>query len=311
MRVFSYSHTGKRSNNEDYIKFADLAYALCDGVGGIDNGEIASKIVCESFISKAALLKPNEITSSLIRNIIVEVQTELNQKAKEQPVLNGIGTTFCAAVFTDKGLICAHIGDSRIYVIDMVEEKFWRTTDHSVSSELIKSGIIQESGYRKHPMANQLTRAIQALPETDLAITDIQKFKNIDSKHLIFMCSDGVNEVLEDIDLVTILCTKNLTLEEKFSIIQSKCEQSAKDNNSAILIQPEIEYNPFKTQMDEENLWKYLKNKKYDEEKNQKKKWWKILACKTYLKLNLEKVIIVSVLLTVIVTAIISLINYK
>jgi len=160
-------------------------------------------------------------------------------------------------------------------------------------------------------MANQLTRAIQALPETDLAITDIQKFKNIDSKHLIFMCSDGVNEVLEDSDLVTILCTKNLTLEEKFSIIQSKCEQSAKDNNSAILIQPEIEYNPFKTQMEEENLWKYLKNKKYDEGKNKKKKWWKILAGKTYLKLNLEKVIIVSVLLTVIVTAIISLINYK
>jgi len=132
MRVFSYSHTGKRSNNEDYIKLTGFAYVLCDGVGGIDNGEVASSFVGESFIKKVAFFKPNEITSSVLKNIITEVQAELNQKAKEQPELKGIGTTFCAAVFTGKGLFCAHIGDSRIYVIETVEEKYWRTKDHSV-----------------------------------------------------------------------------------------------------------------------------------------------------------------------------------
>jgi protein phosphatase len=288
MKAFSYSHTGKRTNNEDYIELADFAYVLCDGVGGIDNGEIASKFVSDSFIRKVALFKPSEITSSLIKNIIIEVQTELNQKAKEQPELNGIGTTFCAAVFTEKGLICAHIGDSRIYVIDIVEEKYWRTTDHSVSSELIKSGIIQESGSRNHPMANQLTRAIQALPETELAITDIQKFKNMSSKHLIFMCSDGVAEVLEDRVLVTILCTKNLTSEEKFGIIQNKCKQSAKDNNSAILIQPEIEFNSTKTQTEQGNLWTYLKKKDCNEDNNNNK-WWKIFNINTSFKQNHDK----------------------
>jgi PPM family protein phosphatase len=308
MKAFSYSHTGKRTNNEDYIKLADFAYVLCDGVGGIDNGEIASKMVSESFIRKVAFFKPNEITSSLIRNIVIEVQTEFNQKAKEQPLLNGIGTTFCAAVFTEKGLICAHIGDSRIYVIDTDEEKYWRTTDHSISSELIKSGIIKQSGYRNHPMANQLTRAIQVLPETELAITDIQKFKYVSSKHLIFLCSDGVNEVLEDIDLVTILCSKNLTVEEKFSIIQNNCKQSAKDNNSAILIQPVIECNQTETQQKDENIWMYLKGKNNPPDKMNKRKQQKIGLSNTYFNHNRKEILIYSVLILVILVIIFSLI---
>jgi len=308
MRVFSYSDTGKRANNEDYIKLADFAYVLCDGVGGIDNGEVASKKVSESFITKVSLYKSAEISSSLINNIIAEVQTELNQEAKEQPELNGIGTTFCAAVFTEKGLICAHIGDSRIYVIDTLEEKYWKTTDHSVSSELIKSGIIKESGFRKHPLANQLTRAIQALPETDLAITDIQKFKNIDSRHLIFMCSDGVNEVLGDTELVTIFCTKNLTVEEKFSIIQNKCEQRAKDNNSAILIQPVNECNQIETQQKDENTWMYIKGGETTSEKMSKRKQQKAGMNDSYFYHNRKEILIYSVVLLVIMVIIFSLI---
>lgn len=278
MRIFSYSHTGKRSNNEDNIKLADFAFVLCDGVGGIDNGEVASKMVSESFIKKVTLYKSFEITPLLINNIIAEVQTEFNQKAQEQPVLNGIGTTFCAAVLTDNELICAHIGDSRIYVIDTVEEKYWRTTDHSVSSELIKSGIINESGYRNHPMANQLTRAIQANPDLEPVKSDIQQFKNIDSRYLIFICSDGVNEVFTDFDLVNILYRNDLTLGDRFRQIQNKCSQNARDNNSAILIHPEIELFPHKTKSLQENLWIHIKKDKCDEVINDKKKWWKIFG---------------------------------
>ncbi|KAF0237988.1 MAG: protein serine/threonine [Prolixibacteraceae bacterium] len=289
MKVFHYSDIGLRTNNEDHISLSDFAFVLCDGVGGIDNGEIASKTVSESFIKEITSYKSNEITSTLIKKVITKIQIDLNQIAIEKPVLNGIGTTFCAAVFSEKELICVHIGDSRIYIIDTFEEKYWRTNDHTISSELIKSGILEKSKSRNHPFANKLTRAIQADPGIELASSDIQQFKNIDSRYLIFICSDGVNEVLDDFELVNTLCRKNLNLENRFIQIRNYCKHNAKDNNSAILIQPEIEFNPLKTQTEQENLWIYLKENECDKEKNHKKKWWKIFDGETSLKLNLEK----------------------
>lgn len=270
MKVFHYSDIGLRSNNEDYICFSDYAFALCDGVGGIDNGEIASKLVCEAFIREARIYHQCEVTITLIENILTKVQSELNQLAIEQPVLNGIGTTFCAAVFTGSGLICAHTGDSRIYVIDTMEKKFWKTTDHTVSSELVQSGMMKKSKSRNLTFTNQLTRAFQAKPETKMTPPDIQKFENISSRHLIFICSDGINEVMDDFELVNILCRKNISPEDRFNHIRDKCMRYANDNNSAILIQPEIEISRVNTHEEFENIWTFLnKNNKPEKRDNQ------------------------------------------
>ena len=275
MKVFHYSDIGSRTNNEDYISFSDFSFVLCDGVGGIDFGEIASKIVCETFIKEINCYNPGDLTVSLINKVNTKVQIELNKLATERPELNGIGTTFCAVVFSDDKLFCAHAGDSRIYIIDTIEEKYWRATDHSLSNELINSGILKESNSRNHPFTNQLTRAFQANPDSEFTLCDIQQFKNIDSGKLIFICSDGVNEVYSDLDLMNILCSKNLTAENKFSIIQDNCKNYSNDNNSAILIQPETVLNTIETQIENENLWIYLNRNSNQNERNIKK-WWKL-----------------------------------
>lgn len=286
MKSFCYSHTGSRANNEDYTGSSDFIFVLCDGVGGLHNGEIASKMVCTSIIEKITSYKQNEITSGLIKNIVNDVQSELNQQAKEQNELMGIGTTFCAVVFTDKELICAHIGDSRIYVIDTITENYWRTTDHSVSGELIKSGIIKDSKSRKHPMANQLTRAIQANPENVLAETDIQLFKGIDSRYLIFLCTDGVNEVLDDEDLVEILCNKSYSIDERFDKIKETCINKAKDNNSAILIHPETDIKNEEIGKTNEKLWNHIKKNKSFSVKSFFEKWLRIFIIKFHFIYN-------------------------
>ncbi len=311
MKKLYYSNTGTRPNNEDQISSNDFAFVLCDGVGGIDKGEVASIEVSESFIKKIALYKSNEITSTIVQNLIAEVQTELNQKAKQQPELNGIGTTFCAAVFTENELICAHIGDSRIYVIDTEEEKYWRTTDHSVSGELIKLGIIEESKNRNHPRANQLTRAIQAIPDIEPVKADIRQFNKIDSRHLIFICSDGVNEVFDDEDLVGILSAKQISLEVKFNRIKNKCEQNAQDNNSAILILPEGERDHTVTQKKDDNPWIYLKKNESTDIEIGKRKRQEIFVKKSYLKLNCTRMLFFSVFLIIILILIISFIIYQ
>lgn len=286
MKSFCYSHTGSRANNEDYTGSSDIIFVLCDGVGGLHNGEIASKMVCTSIIEKITSYKQNEITSGLIKNIVNDVQSELNQQAIEQHELMGIGTTFCAVVFSEKELICAHIGDSRIYVIDTITENYWRTTDHSVSGELIKSGIIKDSKSRKHPMANQLTRAIQANPENVLAETDIQLFKGIDSRYLIFLCTDGVNEVLDDEDLVEILCNKSYSIDERFDKIKETCINKAKDNNSAILIHPETDIKNEEIGKTNEKLWNHIKKNESFSVKSFFEKWLRIFIMKFHFIYN-------------------------
>ncbi len=308
MKVLSYSDTGTRLNNEDWISLTDYAFVLCDGVGGIDKGEVASRFVGESFISKIRTVKTSGINIELIQKLIVEIQTELNHKVINQPDLLGMGTTFCAVVFSDKDLICAHIGDSRIYIIDIVEEKYWKTTDHSLSGELVKSGIIKESKRQNHPFANQLTRAIQAVPDMGLAVADIHRFYNINSKHLIFICSDGVNEAVNDFDLVNLLCNKDLTIDEKFAGIKESCIQNSKDNNSAILVQPDDDcmqpgFSPEKTS------WIYLRNKENPGSGINKEEPVNKSVYKTFLYRKRGGILFISIVLTIILLVILLILN--
>ncbi len=121
------------------------------------------------------------------------------------------------------------------------------------------------------------------------------------------MCSDGVNEVLEDTELVTILCAKNLTVEEKFFIIQNKCELSANDNNSAILIQPVSECKLIETYQKDDNIWVSLKGSETTFGKLSKIKQRKAGINNKYLYHHRKEILIYSVVLLVIMIIIYSL----
>lgn len=261
MKIFSYSEVGARNNNEDFIATCNSAYVLCDGVGGIDKGEVASKCVANSIIKKTNAINQVYITCAFVQNIIAEVQYELNQSLHLHPEYYGMGTTLCAVFISDNSTICAHIGDSRIYVIDTEEKKYWRTTDHSVAAELINSGIINENEARNHLSSNQITRAIQAIPGAEISQPDIKTFENLDSRHIIFLCSDGINEALPENELVSILCMEDISSDKKLKLIQTVCKNNSSDNNSALLIEFENEDSTFNSMSYSKTSWTYLTKK--------------------------------------------------
>jgi protein phosphatase len=237
MNIISYSDPGTRKNNEDFTADGDYVFVLCDGVGGVEKGEVASHFVASLLVQKMEGVKQSEISEHFIQHLITEVQIELNLYLTDHPDCHGMGTTLCAVFISEKEVYAAHIGDSRIYLVKPDEKRFWRSTDHSVVAELIQSGILHEKDARDHYLSNQITRAIQAIPEMELVKADISSLGSFKDGDLLFLCSDGVNEAVDDIDLVQILCKTELSAETRLELIRNQCSRLSSDNHTAILLE--------------------------------------------------------------------------
>ncbi|MDP3914236.1 MAG: protein phosphatase 2C domain-containing protein [Bacteroidota bacterium] len=237
MKISSYTSIGKRENNEDFIAFNDFVFTLCDGVGGIAKGEVASRFVGDSVIRKAQGINRTSFSVEWVQKIIGEIQDKLNKSITENPENYGMGTTLCAVFISDKEVLLAHIGDSRIYVVKPSEKKYWRSTDHSTVEELVQSGIINNEEAKNHSRRNQITRAIQANSGGEVSKADISALTKVESGDLIFMCSDGVLEAYNDSEIVDILCDTALEINKKLELIKLKCLSVSSDNHSAILLE--------------------------------------------------------------------------
>lgn len=239
MKSVSYTNIGQRGNNEDYVAQGRNVYVVCDGVGGSAKGEVASHFVAEALVQPDAATSNEPFTEKTIQQLIAQVQQNLNERLRKNPDEKGMGTTLTAVFASAGSIFLAHIGDSRIYYIKPSAGLFWRTTDHSVVAELVKAGIIKESRAKKHPMSNRITRAIQANPKNEISKADIMRVSKADPGDLIFLCTDGVLEALDDRHLLNILSDRELTIESKLEQIEQNCLGVSSDNNSAMLIELE------------------------------------------------------------------------
>ena len=141
---------GQRENNEDQIYPAvgstvqfghRQVYLVCDGVGGLDKGEIASNLTCDSI---AAYLSQKEtISDSVIEESIAHAETNINKYVANHKEANGMATTMTLLVIDEQGIAIAHIGDSRVYQI-RGGKIIHKTFDHSFVNELIAQKIITE-----------------------------------------------------------------------------------------------------------------------------------------------------------------------
>ena len=240
MKVYKNTHIGQRSNNEDALGNSENVFIICDGVGGSDKGEVASKFVVEETLK--------EINDSLfilskvnLQKLLKEVQNRLNEKLYEQNASEGMGTTFCGLFFDESAVYAAHIGDSRIYWLKPQEQKVWHTWDHSIVGELLKSGQISREEARTHPMGNRISRAISANKERNTSIPEVHKISNTACGDIFFICTDGVNEAWNEFELLTLLSNPNHDLQQKGDAIAHRCQAYSRDNNTFYIIELEDE----------------------------------------------------------------------
>ena len=240
------SHIGKvRKNNEDYCKgeiidteFGSIGiFALADGMGGHNKGEVASKMAVDNIIIflKENLLQSNSIKIDYIDDIIKQAYHNVNYKIYEKSIsdieFEGMGTTLVVAIIYKNNIYIANVGDSRCYLLN--NNEFNKVTiDHSVVEELIQANIITEEEARNHPRRNLLTRAIGT---DEMVIVDIFK-QNIEPEDTILLTSDGLTGFVDDEDI------KNILLQNKDinylteDLINKANDISGKDNISVVLI---------------------------------------------------------------------------
>ncbi|MGI6262391.1 MAG: Stp1/IreP family PP2C-type Ser/Thr phosphatase [Succiniclasticum sp.] len=235
MSVVVRTHTGKvRENNEDSLLLLHpKLFAIADGMGGYNAGEVASVLSLYSLRDASPELEnaaPEDLIPTL-RRLVQQINRVIYQKAASVAEFNGMGTTL-TGIYLDgagKGYIF-HVGDSRVYLLR--EGKLRQLTrDHSLVGELLEKGKITAEEAFDHPQKNMLTRAIGVNPEVDVDVFETSVFNG----DLLLLCSDGLSDMLRDDQIRDILLRDDLETAAD-NLIKGALDAGGKDNISFILI---------------------------------------------------------------------------
>jgi protein phosphatase len=161
---FSDSDTGlQRQGNEDSLFVRAPLFAVADGMGGAQAGEVASQMAVEAFDRGLADGSPAEA----LRTIVTEANRRIHALSREDDRRAGMGTTVTAAYVGEDEVTIAHVGDSRAYLLRR-GELTRLTRDHSLVGELMARGKLTEEQAEHHPQRNVITRSVGPEPEVEV-----------------------------------------------------------------------------------------------------------------------------------------------
>lgn len=235
-----------RDHNEDALLFdADIGVVvLADGMGGYNAGEVASALAVDAIndvlrmeIAAQPLHLGAKNASPLLAHEILALAIEqanavVYEKACNEPLCAGMGTTLVAALFYDNRLIVGHVGDSRLYRYRNAELSCL-TRDHSLLQMQLDAGLISPEDARHFAHKNLVTRAVGIESEVE---PEIQEFL-VAPGDVYLLCSDGLNDMVEDplIGEVLSLFTDNLPLAAQTLVEQANIN-GGRDNISVALV---------------------------------------------------------------------------
>ena len=230
----SIQELGQRSNQEDSI-YPELGervedndlFILCDGMGGHDCGEIASRTVCQA-LSTYLVAHPDAAFESALDAAYDALDEKDNQSVKK------MGTTLALLKLEEGRCIVAHIGDSRVYQIRPSEKRIiYVTRDHSLVNDLVDCGELTPEEAKHSSQKNVITRAMQPHQERR-SKADVAILTDVKNGDYFYICSDGMLEISDDQDIVNVL-SLNKTDAQKIRILKEVTSEN-KDNHSAHLI---------------------------------------------------------------------------
>lgn len=237
---------GQRGNQEDALfpsldeaTSARRVFMVCDGMGGHEHGEVASRCVAETIGTLASAA--GECTVELMQQTFEDALDEAYRRldaldADGDGRGRTMGTTLTFLAFCTDGVLVAHIGDSRVYQFRPGKGVVFQTRDHSLVNDLIAAGELSEDEAKTFSQRNVITRAVQPHQEYPAkAAFTVQT--DIRPGDLFFLCCDGVLEQLDNADLERLLLS-HAKPGERLRSLQEECEKrNTRDNNTAYLIE--------------------------------------------------------------------------
>ena len=180
----------KRRRNEDAFVLAPPLFAVADGMGGAQAGEIASKLAAAALedTDPGRLTGPEKVAS-----LIQEANRRVHERSSVDPATSGMGTTMTVALVENDGVVIGHVGDSRAYLV-RGQEMEQITEDHSLVNELLKTGKLSPEEADTHPQRSVITRAVGTDPDVDVDSFVIET----QDGDVFLICSDGLTDMVDD-----------------------------------------------------------------------------------------------------------------
>ena len=206
-----------RSHNEDSVTIVrnlsgDYLLIVADGMGGHKAGEVASSMAVTTIGSRFQSMSTlgNKVDAiTWLKEIIEEVNTSIIRYADEHVDSMGLGSTLVCAVLSKDYLIFANVGDSSGFVIK--SGKLYKVTkDHTLVNVLVESGELRPEEAINHPQKNVLMKALGAADKISADIFDVET--TVDG---IFLCSDGLTNMVTTEQIERVLNDNSLDIEEK------------------------------------------------------------------------------------------------
>jgi len=225
---------GKRDNQEDALaQWDNHLFVLCDGMGGHENGEVASQTVTQSLVrwfTEHVNLNA-AFTDELLLEALEYTYTELDKKDSDSP--KKTGTTLTLLYIHHQGITAAHIGDSRIYHIRPDVGVLYQSRDHSLVYDLYQAGEISLEEMSSFAQKNIITRAMTPGKDNRMR-PDIIHIIDLEPDDYFYLCSDGMLEQMTNDELIAHLSSSSTDKEKQKLLI--KATGNNQDNHSAWLI---------------------------------------------------------------------------
>jgi serine/threonine protein phosphatase PrpC len=231
-RSSAVTHVGmvRKVNQDAFAERSDIGvWAVADGMGGHEAGEVASATVTE-FISNLSTGDSFEETLEAVKQCIHDSNQALLEQATAYNSQRVPGSTIVALIINGEQGALVWVGDSRIYRRrDHVVSQL--TRDHSHVQDLVEQGVIEESEAESHPMANVITRAIGISEplELDTVLIDVR----LDDQFLL--CSDGLSRLVTPEEIESMMANKD-SEEVTQSLLHTALVRGARDNVTLICV---------------------------------------------------------------------------
>jgi PPM family protein phosphatase len=224
----------KRPHNEDsYLEMpARGLFAVADGVGGAQAGDVASQMAVEILAEAFANLREGGDTEELMKIAIERANSAVFQMAQDLPQLSTMATTVVALHLNGNIATIGHVGDSRLYRLDSLGHLFRETQDHSVVEEEVRAGRMTPAQAASHPSRNVISRAIGAESDVEVDMKTIM----IDPNTTFLLCSDGITRHIEDHEIRELLMTISNPADICARMKEICYSRGAEDNLTAVIV---------------------------------------------------------------------------
>ncbi len=247
MRAWGITDVGlRRHENQDTYAFETfgapdtVAAVVCDGMGGVSGGRLASELAVQTFLdelhARAHVNMSTEQVCEMESACVQEANGAVYARSLEENAYHGMGTTLVSAIVSPDTAVVCNVGDSRAYHIgaDGIRRV---TRDHSVVESLIEAGDITPEEARTHPNRNIITRALG--PDSSIEC-DCFTLPFAEGESLL-LCSDGLIVTVEDAEMLDIVRAEADGEHALARLLELSKSRGAPDNVTAVLIRNEKE----------------------------------------------------------------------